>query len=97
MPLKLKNGTLNFDCPCVDNLPYGPCGDLWKTYIKKKELEQLEDKETQPYFTAWFQCFTSKAKIYMPEIEKVMANSNRQQENQENPKVQSTESVLEDL
>ena len=21
---------LNFDCPCVDNLPNGPCGSLWR-------------------------------------------------------------------
>merc|ERR1712062_721422 len=25
-----KPGELNFDCPCVDNLPYGPCGPLWQ-------------------------------------------------------------------
>ena len=25
-----KPNELNFDCPCVDNLPYGPCGPLWR-------------------------------------------------------------------
>merc|ERR1711931_223856 len=67
-----KPNELNFDCPCVDNLPYGPCGPLWRKYMVEKEIEKLDDDVTMKSYRTWFECFSTNASVYMPEFLKTM-------------------------
>merc|ERR1711887_137031 len=67
-----KPNELNFDCPCVDNLPYGPCGPLWKKYMIEKEIGKLDDEVTMKSYRTWFECFSANASVYMPEFLKTM-------------------------
>merc|ERR1711953_34829 len=75
-----KPGELNFDCACVDNLPYGPCGPLWQKYMVQKEVEKLEDSITHETYRKWFTCFSNNASIYMPEFKKDMEKRRREAE-----------------
>merc|ERR1712212_120958 len=71
---------LNYDCPCVDNLPNGPCGALWRKFMFEKQVEKLEEEKTNASYREWFSCFSANASVYMPEFLKDMERKRRQAE-----------------
>merc|ERR1739848_773782 len=75
-----KPNELNFDCPCVDNLPYGPCGNLWRRYMTEKEVEKKPEEVTQRTYLTWFECFSSNASVYMPEFLKSLERKKKEAE-----------------
>lgn len=89
-----RPGEQNYDCPCVDNLPYGPCGDLWRKvsclffwsltrvlqFMREKEIEKLPEEQTTASYRSWFECFSTNATIYMPEFLKDMEKRRRDAE-----------------
>lgn len=77
----LPNGEINWTCPCLGGLPYGPCGFEFREFFsclpqfdKNKEgqpiTEQDDAKKAEecfPKFTAMKQCFNQFPKLYPPD------------------------------
>ena len=67
----LPDGTPNFRCPCLGNLPHGPCGELFKDSFScwAKYKDEPEDSEhfylnCTPKFKLWGQCTDRYEKLY---------------------------------
>jgi intermembrane space import and assembly protein 40 len=79
----LPNGEINWTCPCLGGLPYGPCGFEFREFFsclpqfskettgKDSEQEQKDDakkaEECFPKFTAMKECFSQFPKLYPPD------------------------------
>ncbi|XP_077232326.1 uncharacterized protein LOC143868723 [Tasmannia lanceolata] len=70
----LPNGELNWTCPCLGGLPYGPCGFEFREFFgcihKAQESEDPDKSRTQecfPKFAAMKECFSHFPKLYPPD------------------------------
>lgn len=74
----LPNGEINWTCPCLGGLPYGPCGFEFREFFgclprsKDKEPDNDEEddkkaKECFPKFAAMKECFSQFPKLYPPD------------------------------
>lgn len=67
----LPDGTPNFECPCLGNMPHGPCGQLfrksfscWAKYKDAPEDDPRFYYECQPKFVEWGKCAEQYKKVY---------------------------------
>lgn len=79
----LPNGEINWTCPCLGGLPYGPCGFEFREFFsclpqfskeasevngdQEKKDENRKAEECFPKFTAMKQCFAQFPKLYPPD------------------------------
>lgn len=84
----LPDGTLNWTCPCLGGLPYGPCGYEFREFFSC--LHKVQDTENEdsakaeecfPKFTAMKACFSQFPKLYPPdEDDDLVESTNKLQE-----------------
>lgn len=82
----LPNGEINWTCPCLGGLPYGPCGFEFREFFgclpQSKEGEEKDDsKKTEecfPKFVAMKECFKQFPKLYPDEGADVSPTSNEE-------------------
>ena len=64
----LPNGEINWDCPCLGNLPNGPCGPSFKEaftcWVENKDNEQGFAENCFENFTNWERCLSENKDIY---------------------------------
>lgn len=74
----LPDGSINWTCPCLGGLPYGPCGYEFREFFsclpqfQDDDKQQDESKKTQecfPKFKAMKECFSQFPKLYPPDDE----------------------------
>lgn len=76
----LPNGEINWTCPCLGGLPYGPCGYEFRQFFSclpqfgksgEQQSESAEDakkaEECFPKFAAMKTCFSQFPKLYPPD------------------------------
>jgi len=76
----LPDGTINWDCPCLGNLPNGPCGpslrESFQCWVENKDDEKEFAENCYEKFVAWEACLGEHRAIYRPEEEDAKAGSN---------------------
>ena len=76
----LPDGTINWDCPCLGNLPNGPCGpsfrESFQCWVENKDDEKDFAENCYEKFVAWEACLGEHRAIYRPEEEDAKAGSN---------------------
>ena len=69
----LPNGEINFDCPCLGNMPNGPCGllfrDSFTCWVKNKDDDKTFVEKCKDKFISWEACTSQYKSIYHPEEE----------------------------
>jgi len=69
----LPNGEINWDCPCLGNMPNGPCGpsfrDSFKCWVDTKDDEKKFSEQCFGLFQKWSSCLEKHKNIYRPEDE----------------------------
>lgn len=66
----LPNGDLNWSCPCLGGLPYGPCGYQFREFfecIHKIQDQNNIGQECFPKFETMKDCFSKFPKLYPPD------------------------------
>lgn len=70
----LPNGDINWTCPCLGGLPYGPCGFEFRQFFeclhKSQEADDSDSAKTQecfPKFAKMKECFSQFPKLYPPD------------------------------
>lgn len=70
----MPDGTLNWTCPCLGGLPYGPCGFEFREFFSC--LHKIQDADDQdhakaqecfPKFITMKECFKDFPKLYPPD------------------------------
>ena len=61
---------INWDCPCLGDLPKGPCGDRFKTAFRCFIFSEAEPKGADciDAFAAMKQCFTQFPEYYTDQL-----------------------------
>lgn len=73
----LPDGNINWTCPCLGGLPYGPCGFEFREFFgclpqfQENGAAEHEEKtkECFPKFAAMKECFSQFPKLYPPDEE----------------------------
>nr|XP_002125847.1 mitochondrial intermembrane space import and assembly protein 40-A-like isoform X2 [Ciona intestinalis] len=80
----LPNGEINWDCPCLGNLPNGPCGENFRKafscWVEHKDNEESFAEKCFENFTKWEECISEHKDIYRPTEEKKEASNNDENE-----------------
>ncbi|XP_002125847.2 mitochondrial intermembrane space import and assembly protein 40-B-like [Ciona intestinalis] len=80
----LPNGEINWDCPCLGNLPNGPCGDNFREafscWVEHKDNEESFAEKCFENFTKWEECISEHKDIYRPTEEKNEASNKDEKE-----------------
>lgn len=70
----LPDGTLNWTCPCLGGLPYGPCGFEFREFFSclhkiqgSEDGDQSKTQECFPKFITMKECFKDFPKLYPPD------------------------------
>lgn len=74
----LPDGSINWMCPCLGGLPYGPCGFEFREFFSclpqfndnnegQEQDESAKAKECFPKFAAMKKCFSQFPKLYPPD------------------------------
>ena len=67
----MPNGEINWDCPCLGNLPNGPCGpsfrDAFSCWVENKDNEEGFAENCFENFTQWEKCLSEHRDIYRPD------------------------------
>lgn len=73
----LPNGEINWLCPCLGGLPYGPCGFEFRQFFEcihalqddegDKEASSAKAQECFPKFASMKECFSKFPKLYPPD------------------------------
>lgn len=60
------NGEINWDCPCLQGMAYGPCGEQFKAAFSCFHYSEAEPKGTDciPQFRDMQECFVKYPEIY---------------------------------
>lgn len=83
----LPNGEINWDCPCLGNLPNGPCGSAFRgafsCWVETREDQDAFSEKCVENFIEWEDCVAKHKDVYKPsknssekEQESVIASSN---------------------
>lgn len=66
----LPNGEINWDCPCLGNLPSGPCGPAFKEafscWVENRDHEENFANNCFENFSTWEHCLAENKDIYKP-------------------------------
>lgn len=65
----LPNGDLNWTCPCLGGLPYGPCGFEFRKFFEclhksSGDDDAIKAQECAPKFISMKECFNQFPKLY---------------------------------
>ena len=64
----LPNGEINWDCPCLGNLPNGPCGpnfrEAFSCWVENKDNEEGFAEHCFENFSKWEKCLSEHREIY---------------------------------
>lgn len=60
------NGEINWDCPCLQGMAYGPCGEQFKAAFSCFHYSEAEPKGSDciPQFRDMQECFVKYPEIY---------------------------------
>ena len=60
------NGEINWDCPCLQGMAYGPCGEQFKAAFSCFHYSEVEPKGSDciPQFRDMQECFVKYPEIY---------------------------------
>lgn len=94
----LPDGQLNWTCPCLGGLPYGPCGYEFREFfscLHKVQNEENEEaskaQECFPKFAAMKDCFSQFPKLYPPDEDDDIVESANEQVRVETTAAQSVD------
>lgn len=61
-----ENGEINWDCPCLQGMAYGPCGEQFKAAFSCFHYSEADPKGTDciPQFRDMQECFVKYPEIY---------------------------------
>lgn len=61
-----SNGEINWDCPCLQGMAYGPCGEQFKGAFSCFHYSEVEPKGSDciPQFRDMQECFVKYPEIY---------------------------------
>lgn len=89
----LPNGDINWTCPCLGGLPYGPCGFQFREFFSclhaTQDSDDVKAQECFPKFASMKECFKDFPNLYPDEDDSKIAGlddgdtSQGQQSNQE--------------
>ena len=67
----MPNGEINWDCPCLGNLPNGPCGpafrEAFSCWAENKNDQEAFASKCFENFTEWELCLSEHRDIYKSE------------------------------
>lgn len=65
------NGEINWDCPCLQGMAYGPCGEQFKAAFSCFHYSEAEPKGSDciPQFRDMQECFVKYPEIYGKDAE----------------------------
>ena len=67
----LPDGSINWDCPCLGNLPNGPCGpsfrESFQCWVEYRDDEKDFAEKCYDKFISWEGCLSQHKAIYRPE------------------------------
>jgi len=84
----LPDGSINWTCPCLGGLPYGPCGFEFREFFSclhsiqdSDDADAAKAQECFPKFASMKQCFSQFPKLYPPdEDDELMDSANKLEE-----------------
>lgn len=86
----LPNGDINWTCPCLGGLPYGPCGlefrEFFECLHRAQETESPDTSKAQdcfPKFASMKECFNQFPKLYPPDEDDNLVESTSELKNEE--------------
>uniref|UniRef100_H2Z7L2 GCK domain-containing protein n=1 Tax=Ciona savignyi TaxID=51511 RepID=H2Z7L2_CIOSA len=89
----LPNGEINWDCPCLGNLPNGPCGssfrEAFSCWVENKDNEEAFADKCFENFTTWENCLGEHRDIYRQTDEKMSEADNELKEMDQNSDIKS--------
>lgn len=98
----LPNGEINWDCPCLGNLPNGPCGpsfrEAFTCWAENRDDHDSFAEKCFDNFTTWEECLAENRHIYKSskrddDEEKEVEGGNLTQVIKESETMNETESV----
>lgn len=70
----LDNGEINWTCPCLGGLAYGPCGFEFREFFsclhkvqESEDADAVKAQECFPKFASMKECFSQFPKLYPPD------------------------------
>lgn len=70
----LPNGDINWNCPCLGGLAYGPCGFEFREFFSclhkvqdSEDADSMKAQECFPKFANMKECFSQFPKLYPPD------------------------------
>ena len=89
------NGEINWDCPCLQGMAYGPCGDQFRSAFSCFHYSEAEVKGSDciEQFRDMQQCFVKYPEIYGKDDEE--EEKRKEQENTDNSSEKETEKLNE--
>nr|CAB3263827.1 mitochondrial intermembrane space import and assembly protein 40-A-like [Phallusia mammillata] len=64
----LPNGEINWECPCLGNLPNGPCGpdfrEAFSCWVDNREDESTFAEKCYENFVKWESCLSEHKDVY---------------------------------
>ena len=67
--VRLPNGDINWTCPCLGVLPYGPCGYEFRQFfscLPPPGSDEAKGQECIPQFESMMECMGHFPKVYPP-------------------------------
>ncbi|XP_039263634.1 mitochondrial intermembrane space import and assembly protein 40-like [Styela clava] len=82
----LPNGDINWDCPCLGNLPNGPCGpsfrEAFTCWVENRDDQDSFAEKCFDNFSKWEDCLSENRDIYKP-------SSSKQNDNDDNLNIEA--------
>ncbi|XP_068759415.1 mitochondrial intermembrane space import and assembly protein 40-B-like [Montipora capricornis] len=68
------NGEINWDCPCLQGMAYGPCGEQFKSAFSCFHYSEAEPKGSDciPQFRDMQECFVKYPEIYGKDDDEIL-------------------------
>lgn len=67
--MMMPDGSIDWSCPCLGALPYGPCGFEFREFFGCLKLEEETKSECTEKFLQMKSCFSKFPKLYQNEDE----------------------------
>lgn len=84
----LDNGDINWNCPCLGGMAYGPCGHEFRQFFtclhkNQGDDESMKAQECYPKFAVMKECMSQFPKLYPPtEDDDLTETTNKLQESE---------------
>lgn len=99
----LPNGDINWTCPCLGGLAYGPCGFEFREFFSclhkiqdTDDAESLKAQECFPKFAVMKECFSQFPKLYrQDDDEDLLESTTTKLQEESSSKDSSTQSKVE--